>query len=317
VNPGDESGVKASSLPAGDGAPLISDWEHSRHEEDGMSLTVGTGPLAPRAAGAFNIELPELDGLVYLEPSPRWIRAVFEGETVVDSRQAKLLHEHGRLPVYYFPRDDVRMDLLKPGERREPSDTRGEARYLTLRVGDRVAQDAAWIHPHPGPDLAALEGLVAFAWNAMDEWYEEEEVAIVHPRDPYHRIDVLDTSRHVKVSLDGEPLADTTRARVLFETGLPPRWYIPAEDVRSELLVESDGRTGCAYKGFASYWSVRIGDRTEEDLVWTYREPRREVEPIAGYVAFFNERTDIEVDGEPEERPITPWSPDPSESGLR
>jgi len=146
-------------------------------------------------------------------------------------------------------------------------------------------------------------------WNAMDEWYEEDEQAIVHPRDPYHRIDVLDTSRHLRVSLDGEPLAETTRARVLFETGLPPRWYMPAEDVRSELLIDSEKQTGCAYKGFASYWSVRLGDRFEEDLVWTYREPRREVEPIQDYLAFFNERVDIEVDGDLEKRPVTPWSP--------
>jgi uncharacterized protein (DUF427 family) len=96
---------------------------------------------------------------------------------------------------------------------------------------------------------------------------------------------------------------------VLFETGLPPRWYIPHEDVRTELLARSDKRTGCAYKGFASYWSVQIGDEVAEDLVWTYGEPRPEAERIAGYLAFFNERTDVEIDGELEERPITPWSP--------
>jgi uncharacterized protein (DUF427 family) len=287
------------------------------HEEDGMSLTVGTGPLAPRAAGAFNVELPGFEGLIYLDPSPRWIRAIFAGETVVDSRHASLLHEHGRLPVYYFPREEVRMDLLEPSGRRESSATRGEARYMNLRVGDRVAEDAAWLHPHPAPGAPALEGLVSFEWNAMDEWYEEDEPAIVHPRDPYHRIDVLDTSRHLRVSLDGEPLAETTRARVLFETGLPPRWYLPTEDVRSELLIDSEKRTGCAYKGFASYWSVRIGDRVEEDLVWTYREPRREVEPIQDYLAFFNERVDIEVDGELEERPVTPWSPASRDAPVR
>jgi uncharacterized protein (DUF427 family) len=275
-----------------------------------MSLTVGTGPLGPRPAGTFSFELPEREGLLYLEPSRRWIRARFAGETIVDSRHPTLLHEHGRLPVYLFPEEEVRMDLLEQSERLSRSETKGETRWWTLASGDRVAENAAWTYPDPPNAAASLEGLVGFEWDAMDEWYEEDERAIVHARDPYHRVDVLDTSRQVRVSLNGELLAETRDARVLFETGLPPRWYMPLDDVRQELLVPSDKRTGCAYKGFASYWSVRIGDELTEDLVWTYREPRPEAERIAGYAAFFNERTDIEVDGELEERPITPWSPD-------
>ena len=146
---------------------------------------------------------------------------------------------------------------------------------------------------------------MAFYWNRMDEWLEEDEPAIVHARDPYHRIDILDTSRHVRVIVNGETVADTTRARVLYETSLPPRWYIPREDVRMDLLQESDQRTGCAYKGYASYWSV--GD--EENVVWSYADPLHEAERIKDYLAFFNERVDIEVDGEPQERPVTQWSP--------
>jgi uncharacterized protein (DUF427 family) len=145
----------------------------------------------------------------------------------------------------------------------------------------------------------------------MDEWLEEDEPAIVHARDPYHRVDVLDTSRHVRVSVNGEVVADTTRGKVIFETGLPPRWYFPREDVRSQVLVDSDKHTGCAYKGFASYKTVRAGGRDEEDVVWFYEDPRREAEPIRGYLAFFNERVDIEVDGELQERPLTQWSPRP------
>jgi uncharacterized protein (DUF427 family) len=143
----------------------------------------------------------------------------------------------------------------------------------------------------------------------MDEWFEEDEPAIGHARDPYHRIDVLDSSRHVRVLVNGEVIADSRSPRALFETGLPTRWYLPVEDVRSEALIESDKQTTCAYKGHASYWSVRVGDQVEDDLVWFYREPRREVAPIAGYLAFFNERVEIEVDGELEERPVTQWSP--------
>jgi uncharacterized protein (DUF427 family) len=143
----------------------------------------------------------------------------------------------------------------------------------------------------------------------MDEWLEEDEPAIGHARDPYHRVDVLDSSRHVKVSINGELVAETRRPKALFETGLPTRWYIPAEDVRSELLEDSHKQTVCAYKGFASYRSVRVDGELEEDVVWLYHEPRREVEPIRDLLAFFNERVDLEVDGDLQERPVTQWSP--------
>ena len=274
-----------------------------------MALTVGTGPFGPEAAGGFNFEVPRNRGVIYFEDSPRRIRARFGGETVVDSRHAKLLHEQGHLPIYYFPVEEVRMDLLEATDHSTRCPFKGQARYWSVRVGDRVAENAAWNYPEPLEDAPPLAGHVAFYWNEMDEWLEEDEPAIVHARDPYHRVDVLDTSRHVRVSVNGEVIADTTRAKVIFETGLPPRWYIPAEDVHADALVDSDTTTGCAYKGFASYKSVRVGDALEEDLVWFYTDPRREVAPIKGLLAFFNERVDIEIDGELEERPITQWSP--------
>ena len=154
-------------------------------------------------------------------------------------------------------------------------------------------------------DAPPLAGYMAVYWNKMDEWLEEDEPTIIHARDPYHRIDILDTSRHVRISVHGEKVAETTRARVLYETSLPPRWYIPRADIRLDLLQESDLRTGCAYKGYASYWS--LGD--EENVVWSYAEPLHEAERITDYLAFFNERVDIEVDGEQQERPVTQWSP--------
>jgi uncharacterized protein (DUF427 family) len=274
-----------------------------------MSLTVGTSPFGQRPAGSFNFEVPRKRGVIYFEDSPRRIRARFAGETVVDSHRAKLLHEQGHLPIYYFPFDEIRMDLLKATDNSTRCPFKGQARYWSVRVGDRVAENAAWNYPEPLEDAPPLAGYVAFYWHEMDEWFEEDEPAIVHARDPYHRVDVLDTSRHVRVSVNGEVIADTTRAKVIFETGLPPRWYIPAEDVRAEALVESDTRTGCAYKGFASYKSVRAGGELEEDLVWFYTDPRREVAPIKDLLAFFNERADVEIDGELQERPITQWSP--------
>jgi uncharacterized protein (DUF427 family) len=274
-----------------------------------MALTVGNGPFGQHPAGSFNFEVPREHGVIYFEDSPRRIRARFGGETIVDSRHAKLLHEQNHLPIYYFPVEDVRMDLLEPTNHSTRCPFKGEAAYWTVRAGGKAAENAAWGYPDPLEDAPPLEGYVAFYWNKMDEWLEEDEPAIVHARDPYHRVDVLDTSRHVKVSVNGEEIADTTRAKVIFETGLPPRWYIPAEDVRADALVDSDTRTGCAYKGFATYKHVVTDAGREEDLVWLYEDPQREVAPIKGFLAFFNERADIEVDGELEERPVTQWSP--------
>lgn len=269
-----------------------------------MSLTVGTAPFGHRPGGTFNFEVPRIKGLIYFEDSPRRIRAKLGGETVVDSRHAKLLHEHRHLPIYYFPREEVRMDLLVPSEKHTTCPHKGEASYWSVHAGGRVSEDAAWGYPEPIAGAPPLAGYLAFYWGKMDEWFEEDEPAIVHARDPYHRVDILDTSRHVRIGLDGETLADTTRARVLYETSLPPRWYVPREDVRMDLLAPSDTRTGCAYKGFATYWS--LGD--EDDLVWSYPDPRDEAARIKDYLAFFDERVDVEIDGELQERPVTQWS---------
>jgi uncharacterized protein (DUF427 family) len=274
-----------------------------------MALTVGTGPFGTTPRGVFNFELPRREGLIWFEDSPRRMRALFGGETVVDSRHPKLLHEHGCLPVYYFPEDEVRMDLLELTDHSTHCPWKGEASYWSVRVGDRVAENAVWSYPDPTEEAPPLAGYLAFYWDRMDQWLEEDEEAVVHARDPYHRVDILRSSRHVKVSVNGEVVAETRRPLALFETGLPPRWYIPRDDVRTELLEDSDKRTGCAYKGFASYWSVRAGDELEEDLVWCYPDPTRDAERIKGYLAFFNERVDIEVDGEAQERPQTQWSP--------
>lgn len=236
------------------------------------------------------------------------MRARLGGETVADSRRMKLLHEHARLPVYYFPQADVRMDLLETSDHVEQSELKGRTVHWHVRAGGRTAKNAAYAHPDPPPGAAFLRGYVAFAFDAMDEWLEEDEPIDVHAKDPYSRIDVLRTTRRVRVSLDGEVLADSGRALVLFESGLPPRWYLPREDVRMDLLTPSPKRTSCPYKGHASYFSASVNGRTEEDLVWTYEDPRHDAADVKGYVAFFNERVDLEIDGEPVDRPTTQWS---------
>lgn len=273
-----------------------------------MSLTFGGGPLAPDAAGVFNHELGLPETLLYFHPYPPRVRGMFEGETVVDSLETKLLHETGRLPVFYFPLDDVRDDLLERSQTSVDVPAKGTARYRSLRVGERTVADAAWGFEQPLDTAGFLSRHIAFEWPALDEWFTEDEQVFGHPRDPYSRIDVLKTTRHVRVSVEGELLADTRRAKVLYETALPPRFYIPPEDVRTELLVASSNRSRCAYKGSASYWHVRIGERMIEDLVWSYRDPQHDARPVADYLCFFDERVDLDVDGVRSERPRTQWS---------
>jgi uncharacterized protein (DUF427 family) len=273
-----------------------------------MSLTVGTGPLAERTAGEFNRPVPRGPGLIYLESTPRRYRGVFAGEAVVDSRDARLLHEYGHLPVLYFPERDVRADLLRRTSHSTRCPYKGEAAYWSVVAGGRTAENAVWAYPEPLAGMEALAGLVAFYWERLDEWWEEDERAVVHVRDPYHRIDVRDTSRRVRVLVGGEVVADSARTRVLFEAGLPPRWYFPPEDVRGDLLELSEKETGCAYKGFARYWSVRAGDAYAADVAWAYPDPLEDGARIRDRIAFFDERVDVEVDGERQERPVTQWS---------
>lgn len=270
-----------------------------------MALTVGTGPFGHRPAGEFNFERPRTKGLIYFEDSPRRMRGLLAGETVVDSRRSKLLHEHGKPPVHYFPEDEVRMDLLTATDHRTHCPWKGDATHYSVRVGERVAENAAWSYREPLPDAPPIAGYVAFYWDRLDGWLEEDEPAIGHARDPYHRVDVLDSSRAVRVEVGGETVAETSRPRALFETGLPTRWYVPPDDVRRELLVASDTHTTCAYKGVASYWSSGADD----DVAWFYPDPRHDAERVRDYVCFFNERVDLYVDGELQERPITQWSP--------
>jgi uncharacterized protein (DUF427 family) len=246
-----------------------------------------------------------LPGDLRFEPSPKWIRAELGGVTVVDSKRALLVWEPGHaVPGYCFPEWDVRTELLRPQEAAASDEHQAPLASLwTIEANGRSATAAAWEYADDD-----LRGCIALRWNALDRWLEEDEEMVGHPRDPFHRIDVLASSRHVRVALDGETIADSARPRLLFETGLPRRYYLPREDVRMDLLAPTDKRTVCAYKGFASYFSARLDDAVHENVAWTYLEPLRQHPEIRELIAFFNERADIVVDGEPEERPVTQWS---------
>jgi uncharacterized protein (DUF427 family) len=271
-----------------------------------MGLMTGSGPFGRKPAGRFNFEPPSPGRALYLEPTPKRIRVVVGGETIADSRRAMMLQESGHQPIYYFPPEDVRPDVLEHSDRHTRCPKKGEASYYTIRVGDHEVENGAWYYPDPLPDAPPIKDLVAFYWNRMDRWFEEDEEVFVHPRDPYHRIDVVRSDRHVRVSLDGEVLAESDRALALFESNLPVRWYLPQDDLVAG-LEPSDTITRCPYKGTASYYSV-VGRDSGKDLIWYYPEPLPEVGRIAGLLAFFNERVDIELDGELAGRPESPWS---------
>lgn len=246
---------------------------------------------------------------VRLEPVAKRVRVFLGGVPVADSRHVQMMFETGHLPVYYFPLDDVRMDLLSPTDHHTHCPYKGAASYYTVTAGGTTAENAAWHYRAPLPEAPAeLSRLVAFYWAKMGSWFEEDDEVFVHPRDPYKRIDVLQSSRHIEVRINGETVAETTRPRLLFETGLPTRYYIPKVDVRLDLLEDSDLTTRCPYKGIASYYSVRAGGQVAENIAWYYPLPIPECPKIENMVCFFNEKVDIYVDGMLEERPKTDWS---------
>ena len=236
-------------------------------------------------------------------PSPKWIRVSFGGELVADSKNAILLLQKGRSPVYYFPRQDVRLEFLEETGRTGKFPALGKASLLTVRVGSRVAENAAWLIAEPSPEAEELKGYIAFKWAEMDAWFEEDEEVYVHPHDPYKRIDVIPSHRNIRIELNGETIAETDHPVLLFETGLPARYYIPEADVRPDLLEPSDTHTACPYKGVASYYSARVGGRSIKDIAWYYPNPYPEAGKIQNLVAFYPEKVDaIYVDGKKQER---------------
>ncbi|MBA3528544.1 MAG: DUF427 domain-containing protein [Propionibacteriaceae bacterium] len=240
----------------------------------------------------------------FVEPTPRRIRVRLGDELVADSSCAQLFVRYGPggLPTYYLPQADVRPGVLVD----ESTRPTGQRTWSVL-VGRKRAEAAAWTHEEPTGDLAALADHVTFSWRQL-EWYEEDERVVLHARDPYKRVDTLRSSRRVQVLVGGETVANSVHPLLLFETGLPTRYYLPFDDVRTELLEASDTVTVCPYKGRARYWSVRVGDTRVADAVWSYPDPIPENPKIRDLLCFFNERVDLVVDGEQLERPLSPWS---------
>jgi uncharacterized protein (DUF427 family) len=240
-----------------------------------------------------------------IEPCPKRVRCYLAGQLVADTIHPVLVWEGPHYPVYYLPAADIRAELVPSGQTRH-SPSRGEAQILDVKVATATAVAAAL--RYPGSPRAELRDLVRLDWDSMSEWLEEDEPVYTHPRDPYKRVDILASTRHVRVELDGVTVADSRQPRILFETGLPPRYYLPLTDLRMDLLRPSDAASHCPYKGTASYWSVDTGQAEHRDIAWMYRFPLPESQKIAGLACFYNERVDIYLDGERQERPRTHFS---------
>jgi uncharacterized protein (DUF427 family) len=259
---------------------------------------------------------PRVRGDLRYEPTAKRVRAKLGEHTVADTTAALLVWEPRRVvPCYAVPDDDLRAEL-RPSSATVPEGVAditllhmghpfamhsSEGDALDVVVAERTLQGAAF--RSADPDLA---GYVVLEFEAFD-WFEEEEPIMAHPRDPFHRVDILSSSRHVRIELDGALLAETSRPILVFETGLPTRFYIPPEDVVAELRP-TDKRTFCAYKGEASYRALTVGGEERDDLVWGYEQPLRQAAEIAGRVAFFDEKVDVIVDGQPREKPRTALS---------
>ena len=246
------------------------------------------------------------------EPIDKWVRGIVGETVVVDTKRPLLFYEDDfPVPSYAFEPADVRTDLLQPTEvdpPRRPFFYRPQgpvSRHYDLLVEDRTISHVAWRRDHP--DVASK---IIFSWQPglVDRWLEEDEEVFEHPRSPHHRVEVLASSRHVVVRLNGVVLADTRRPVLLFETGLPTRYYIPEEDMSRDALAPGDYRSRCPYKGIADrYWSMR--DRTDAaNIAWSYTSPLPAVGKIAGRVAFYNELVDITLDDIDQPRPVSPFS---------
>jgi uncharacterized protein (DUF427 family) len=239
-------------------------------------------------------------GRVKVEQGHKRVRAYLGTDLVADTIRPLLVWEVPYYPAYYIPAGDVRAKLVPTGAT-EHSPSRGDAELLDVVTEGATAAGAA--RRYPGSPIPELRDAVRLDWNAMDEWLEEDEPVYTHPRNPYSRVDILASSRHLRVELDGVVLAESHHPTILFETGLPPRYYLPLPDLRRELLRPSDRATRCPYKGTAGYWSVLVNGQLHEDLVWIYRTPLPESQKIAGLACFYNERVDLIVDGVRQERP--------------
>jgi uncharacterized protein (DUF427 family) len=264
---------------------------------EAMSLTQPPGPLAGHP-GNTNFAIDGPKHRLLATPVPRRVRGELGGEVVVDTERAFLLHETGLKPQLYVPLEDVRGEALTRTELSTHCPFKGDASYRTVTAGDRVAENALWVYDEPLEPAAWLDGYAGVYLDRLDRWGDEDDVVTAFP-DPYHRVDVRSTSRRVEVRAAGTPIAASTRAKVLSETALANRLYLPREDVTAELRGPTATTTFCPYKGTATYWDVVLADGTVlSDGAWSYEEPFPESLPVAGLVSFWGDEVEVSTAAE-------------------
>jgi uncharacterized protein (DUF427 family) len=242
----------------------------------------------------------------HVEPVPRRVRATLAGHVVLDTTRALYVWEWPNYPQFYVPLDDVDPSVLVDEDHAQHVH-RGHTQLYSLAVGELVRPSA--VRVYVDSVLEGLTGTARFEWDALDSWFEEDEEVFVHPRNPYARVDALRSTRRVRVELEGVVLAESSSPVMVFETGLPTRYYLNQTEVDFSHLTKTDTVTSCPYKGTTSnYWSVQLGDTEHRDLAWSYDFPTRALLPIAGMVAFYNEKVDVVLDGERQQRPQTHFS---------
>jgi uncharacterized protein (DUF427 family) len=257
-----------------------------------MGLAWQQGPLSAHPVGRFLVAEPLPERLLYAERLRRRMRVRFGDQWIADSDDVLLLHEPAHYPVAYFPLDSIREGALVSTPRTTQHQDLGLTSWFTVEAGDSRADRAAWQHLDPPKHAGELRDRVAFAWRAMDAFFEEEERIVGHAADPYHRIDIRTTARHLRVADGDRVIADSMRPLVLYESGFAPRWYVPREDVDLAALNAIDTQTFCPYKGLASYYD--IGSRA--GAAWSYPEAWPEVARIAGLISFEPDKIDVFLD---------------------
>ena len=258
-----------------------------------MGLSWQQGPLAPGAIGRFLVPDPLPERMLFAEPLRRRMRVRFGGTWIADSEDVVLLHEPGRYPVAYFPLPAIADGALEPAGHTTRHADLGATTWYTVRAGEHAKPRAAWQHTEL-PDYAGeLKGRVAFAWRAMEAFYEEDERIVGHAADPYHRIDIRQTSRQLTVRYQDRVIAETSRPLALYESGFAPRWYVPRDDVDQAALTPADGQTFCPYKGLASYYDIGGARRA----AWSYEDAWAEVRRISGLISFEPDKVQVHLDG--------------------
>lgn len=258
-----------------------------------MGLSWQQGPLSAGAIGHFLTPEPLPERLLFAERLRRRMRVECAGAWIADSENVILLHEPGRYPVAYFPREDVDGQALVPSGKVTHHQDLGATTWYAVHAGGRTSERAAWEFTDLPGHAVELRGRVAFAWRAMDAFYEEDERILGHAADPYHRIDIRDASRTLEVRQGDSVIARSENPVVLYESGFAPRWYVPRAGIDQTRLRPAEGQTFCPYKGLCDYYDIGEARRA----AWTYPQAYREVERIGGLVSFEADKVEVRLDG--------------------